>query len=160
MKKMTVVLAILLVLILIVGAIVIIPLFAQGKNSGGAETQTEYNHESPEENTEERNILPEVETEEIDGTITDTGSFTSSTDTGLELQVDWSIFTDAEGYEKVRLNVSLNCYNLYVSERYDGITIRLGDEKKFINSAEIDYTGSATSILIGSTVMKLPEEPV
>lgn len=160
MEKRSIVLIILLVLILVVGAIVVIPLFSGSEGSGGTETApATYSEAETREETEITNILPEVETQEIDGSVTATGAFESDTGTGLEVYVDWSVFNNSEGSRKVRLNVYLNCYNLYVSERYNGITIELGDETKSINSAQIDYTGSANSILIGSTIMDMPDAP-
>lgn len=159
MEKRRIILIILLVLILIVGAIVVIPLFSGSKGSGGTDTEpAAYSEAEMQEETEIINILPEVETQQIDGSVTATGAFESDTETGLEVHVDWSVFNNSEG-RKVRLDVYLNCYNLYVSERYNGITIRLGDETKSINSAQIDYTGSANSILIGSTIMDMPDDP-
>ncbi len=159
MKKRSIILVILLVLILVVGVIVAIPLFSESKGGGGTQTDPTHTEGEAQEETEATNILPEVETEAIDGSVTDTGSFESDTGTGLEVHVDWSVFDDSEGSRKVRVDIYLNCYNLYVSERYNGITIRLGDETKTINSAAIDYTGSAASILIGSTIMDMPDDP-
>lgn len=106
--------------------------------------------------TEGSNIVPDVEKESISGTATGSGSFTSSTGTGLDVKVDWQSFQDG-GDRKVRLDIYLNCCNLYVGARSGGITIKLGDTTKTLNSGEIDYTGSSTSILIGSIVMDLPE---
>lgn len=160
MKKTAVLLVILLILIVAVALVIIVPMLSGGRADGGPDAAPEQAAEQEQaEQTEITNILPEVEQENIDGTVTDSGSFVSSTGTGLEVLVDWSIFDDADGEHKVRLDVSLQCYNLYVSERYNGITIRLGDETKKINSAEIDYTGGKTSILIGSTVMDMPADP-
>ena len=107
--------------------------------------------------TEGSNILPEVQKKDIDGTVTGSGSFASSTGAELDVQVNWQAFKDSGGSRKVRLDISLNCCNIYVGARYDGLTITLGDTVKTLNTDAIEYTGSSTNILIGSIIMDLPE---
>lgn len=107
--------------------------------------------------TEGSNTLPDVEMKDIDGTVTGSGSFASSTGAMLDVQVNWQAFKDSGGNRKVRLDISLNCCNLYVGARYDGLTITLGDTVKTLNTDAIEYSGSSTNILIGSIIMDLPE---
>ena len=107
--------------------------------------------------TEGSNTLPDVEMKDIDGTVTGSGSFASSTGAMLDVQVNWQAFKDSGGNSKVRLDISLNCCNLYVGARYDGLTITLGDTVKTLNTDAIEYSGSSTNILIGSIIMDLPE---
>lgn len=111
----------------------------------------------PTEPTEGDNILPKVDKKHADGTVTATGSFASSTGASLDIQVDWQTFKDSNGNRKVCLDIYLNCHNLYVGSRNNGITITLGDTTKTLDTDTIDYTGSATTILIGSVIMDLPE---
>lgn len=111
----------------------------------------------PTEPTEGKNVLPNVDKKHTDGTVTATGSFASSTGASLDVQVDWQTFKDSGGNRKVCLDIYLNCHNLYVGSRYNGITVTLGDSTKTLDTDEIDYTGPATSILIGSVIMDLPE---
>lgn len=114
----------------------------------------------PTQPTEGGNVLPVVVKPDISGTVTSSGTFTSSTGAGLDVSVYWQAFKDASGNRKVRLDISLNCYNLYASSRYDGITITLGGVTKTLNTDAIEYTGSSTSILIGSTIMDLSDGSV
>ena len=107
--------------------------------------------------TEGSNTLPDVEMKDIDGTVSGSGSFASSTGAELDVQVNWQAFKDSGGSRKVRLDISLNCCNIYVGARYDGLTITLGDTVKTLNTDAIEYTGSSTNILIGSIIMDLPE---
>lgn len=111
----------------------------------------------PTEATEGKNTLPDVKKEHADGTVTGSGSFTSSTGASLDVQVNWQTFKDSNGNRKVCLDISLNCCNLYVGDRNNGLTITLGDTTKTLDTDAIDYTGSSTNILIGSIVMDMPE---
>lgn len=111
----------------------------------------------PTEPTEGENILPNVDKKHADGTVTATGSFASSTGASLDIQVDWQTFKTSGGDRKVCLDIYLNCHNLYVGSRNNGLTITLGGTTKTLDTDAIDYTGSATTILIGSVIMDLPE---
>lgn len=111
----------------------------------------------PTEPTEGDNILPDVDKKSVDGTVTGNGTFASSTGASLDIQVNWQTFKNSDTDRKVCLDIYLNCHNLYVGSRNNGITITLGDTTKTLDTDAIDYTGSATSILIGSVIMDLPE---
>lgn len=113
----------------------------------------------PETTTEEEN-LPEVTTAEIDGSVSNSGSFTSNTGSGIELKVEWKTFNDDDGALKVRLNISLSCYSIYVGSRYSGLEIDLGGSTRYLDTDAISYTGSGTTILIGSCVMDMPDSSV
>lgn len=113
----------------------------------------------PETTTEEEN-LPEVTTAEIEGSVSNSGGFTSNTGSGIELKVEWKTFNDDDGDLKVRLNISLSCYSIYVGSRYSGLEIDLGGSTKYLDTDAISYTGSGTTILIGSCVMDMPDSSV
>lgn len=128
--------------------------------SSTTQQQTTTTTEAEPETTEEEDEIPEVPTVGIDGSVSNSGSFASTTGSGLEVKVEWKTFNDDDGDLKVRLNVYLSCYSIYVGSRYSGLEIDLGGTTKYLNTDAISYTGSATSILIGSCVMDMPESSV
>lgn len=115
---------------------------------------TETEPETTEEPTEEPSTEPPVEAEH-------SGSFYSNTGTGVNLQVDWKTYRASDGRDMVRFTVSLNTYSLYVGERKNGLTIRMGDEKITLDTAAISLpSGTKTTVTLGQCEMELKDESV
>lgn len=116
------------------------------------ETTQEPSTEPP--STEEPSTEPPVQTEH-------SGSFYSNTGTGVNLQVDWKTYRASDGRDMVRFTVSLNTYSLYVGERKNGLTIRMGDEKLTLDTAAISLPGGTkTTVTLGQCEMELKDESV
>lgn len=128
------------------------------ETTSAPETTTQNNNNDNDDDDNSTTVLPDVDIVSIDGDVTNSGSFSSYTGTNLDVVVEWKTFTDSDGDLRVRLNVSLNCYNLYVGYRYSGITINLGGTTKYLDTEEISYTGGGTNILIGSCIMDMPSD--
>ncbi len=104
--------------------------------------------------TEPPSTEPPVQTEH-------SGSFYSNTGTGVNLQVDWKTYRASDGRDMVRFTVSLNTYSLYVGERKNGLTIRMGDEKLTLDTASISLPGGTkTTVTLGQCEMELKDESV
>lgn len=104
--------------------------------------------------TEPPSTEPPVQTEH-------SGSFYSNTGTGVNLQVDWKTYRASDGRDMVRFTVSLNTYSLYVGERKNGLTIRMGDEKITLDTASISLPGGTkTTVTLGQCEMELKDESV
>lgn len=117
-------------------------------------TETATEPETTEEPTEEPSTEPPVETDH-------SGSFYSNTGTGVNLQVDWKTYRASDGRDMVRFTVSLNTYSLYVGERKNGLTIRMGDEKVTLDTASISLPGGTkTTVALGQCEMELKDESV
>lgn len=121
------------------------------------ETTQEHSTEEPsteEPSTEPPSTEPPVQTEH-------SGSFYSNTGTGVNLQVDWKTYRASDGRDMVRFTVSLNTYSLYVGERKNGLTIRMGDEKLTLDTASISLPGGTkTTVTLGQCEMELKDESV
>ena len=121
------------------------------------ETTQEPSTEEPsteEPSTEPPLTEPPVQTEH-------SGSFYSNTGTGVNLQVDWKTYRASDGRDMVRFTVSLNTYSLYVGERKNGLTIRMGDEKLTLDTASISLPGGTkTTVTLGQCEMELKDESV
>lgn len=121
------------------------------------ETTQEPSTEEPsteEPSTEPPSTEPPVQTEH-------SGSFYSNTGTGVNLQVDWKTYRASDGRDMVRFTVSLNTYSLYVGERKNGLTIRMGDEKLTLDTAAISLPGGTkTTVTLGQCEMELKDESV
>ncbi len=121
------------------------------------ETTQEPSTEEPsteEPSTEPPSTEPPVQTEH-------SGSFYSNTGTGVNLQVDWKTYRASDGRDMVRFTVSLNTYSLYVGERKNGLTIRMGDEKLTLDTASISLPGGTkTTVTLGQCEMELKDESV
>ena len=126
----------------------------------GAEPATEATEENTTELTEETTQATEEtsqETTPITGEVGNSGRFTSDTGTGLELLVDWTTYTDENGTDMVRFDVSIESYSIYVGSRVNGLVVTLGGETKKLNTGEIAYASGPKKIfLLGSCTMKLP----
>lgn len=124
------------------------------------EPAAETTGEKPTEQTEETTEAAEEtsqETTPITGEVGNSGRFTSDTGTGLELLVDWTSYTDENGTDMVRLDVSIESYSIYVGSRVNGLVVTLGGETKKLNTGEIIYTtGPRKTFLLGSCTMELP----
>ena len=110
--------------------------------------------ETTTEPTEPPTTEPPVETN-------NSGSFYSNTGTGVNLQVDWKTYRASDGRDMVRFTVALNTYSLYVGDRKNGLTIRLGDETVRLDTAAISLpSGTKTTVTLGQCEMELKDETV
>ena len=117
-------------------------------------TETTQEPSTEEPSTEPPSTEPSVQTEH-------SGSFYSNTGTGVNLQVDWKTYRASDGRDMVRFTVSLNTYSLYVGERKNGLTIRMGDEKITLDTASISLPGGTkTTVTLGQCEMELKDESV
>lgn len=117
-------------------------------------TETTQEPSTEEPSTEPPSTEPPVQTEH-------SGSFYSNTGTGVNLQVDWKTYRASDGRDMVRFTVSLNTYSLYVGERKNGLTIRMGDEKLTLDTASISLPGGTkTTVTLGQCEMELKDESV
>ena len=117
-------------------------------------TETTQEPSTEEPSTEPPSTEPPVQTEH-------SGSFYSNTGTGVNLQVDWKTYRASDGRDMVRFTVSLNTYSLYVGERKNGLTIRMGDEKVTLDTASISLPGGTkTTVTLGQCEMELKDESV
>ena len=117
-------------------------------------TETTQEPSTEEPSTEPPSTEPPVQTEH-------SGSFYSNTGTGVNLQVDWKTYRASDGRDMVRFTVSLNTYSLYVGERKNGLTIRMGDEKLTLDTASISLPGGTkTTVPLGQCEMELKDESV
>lgn len=127
------------------------------------EPATETTREEPTELTEEMTELTEETTEETTqettppaGEAGNSGHFTSDTGTGLELLVDWTTYTDENGTDMVRFDISIESYSIYVGSRVNGLVVTLGGETKKLNTGEIAYASGPKKIfLLGSCTMDM-----
>lgn len=124
------------------------------------EPATEATREETTEPTEETTEATEETTQETTppaGEAGNNGRFTSDTGTGLELLVDWTTYTDENGTDMVRFDISIESYSIYVGSRVNGIVITMGGQTKKLDSGEIIYTtGPKKTFLLGSCTMELP----
>lgn len=124
------------------------------------EPATEPTKEETTELTEETTEATEETSQETTQPAGETGSsgrFASNTGTGLELLVDWTTYTDDNGTDMVRFDVSIESYSIYVGSRVNGLVITLGGETKKLNTGEIIYeSGPKKTFLLGSCTMELP----
>lgn len=130
------------------------------------EPATETTREEPTELTEEMTELTEETTEETTqettppaGEAGNSGHFTSDTGTGLELLVDWTTYTDENGTDMVRFDISIESYSIYVGSRINGIVITMDGRTKKLDSGEITYaSGPKKTFLLGSCTMEMLSE--
>ncbi len=123
------------------------------------EPATEAIQEETTELTEETTEATEETTQETTppaGEAGNSGRFTSNTGTGLELLVDWSTYTNENGTDMVRFDISIESYSIYVGSRVNGIVITMGGQTKKLDSGEITYaSGPKKTFLLGSCTMEL-----
>lgn len=124
------------------------------------EPTIESTKEETTELTEETTEATEQTSQETTPSAGETGSsgrFASDTGTGLELLVDWTTYTDDNGMDMVRFDVSIESYSIYVGSRVNGLVITLGGETKKLNTGELIYeSGPKKTFLLGSCTMELP----
>ena len=128
------------------------------------EPATEATREGTTELTEETTQATEETTQETTqettppaGEAGNSGRFSSNTGTGLELLVDWTTYTDENGTDMVRFDISIESYSIYVGSRVNGIVVTMGGQTKKLDSGEIIYTtGPKKTFLLGSCTMELP----
>ena len=124
------------------------------------EPATEATREETTELTQETTEATEETSQETTlpaGEAGNSGRFTSNTGTGLELLVDWTTYTDENGTDMVRFDISIESYSIYVGSRVNGIVIKLGGQTKKLDSGEITYaSGPKKTFLLGSCTMELP----
>lgn len=123
---------------------------------------TEATREQPTEQTEETTQETEETTQETTlpvGEVGNSGRFTSNTGTGLELLVDWTVYTDENGTDMVRFDISIESYSISVGSRINGIVITMDGQTKKLDSGEITYaTGPKKTFLLGSCTMEMTSE--
>ena len=123
------------------------------------EPATETTREEPTELTEETTEATEETTQETTppaGEAGNSGHFTSDTGTGLELLVDWTTYTDENGTDMVRFDISIESYSIYVGSRINGIVITMDGRTKKLDSGEITYASGPKKIfLLGSCTMDM-----
>ena len=129
------------------------------EKSAGTEPVTEATEEKPTELTEETTQATEETSQEtmpITGEVGKSGRFTSDTGTGLELLVDWTTYTDENGTDMVRFDISIESYSIYVGSRINGLVITMDGRTKKLDSGEITYaSGPKKTFLLGSCTMEM-----
>ena len=132
------------------------------EKSAGTEPVTEATEEKPTELTEETTQATEETSQEtmpITGEVGNSGRFTSDTGTGLELLVDWTTYTDENGTDMVRFDISIESYSIYVGSRINGLVITMDGRTKKLDSGEITYaSGPKKTFLLGSCTMEMLSE--
>ena len=132
------------------------------EKSAGTEPVTEATEEKPTELTEETTQATEETSQEtmpITGEVGKSGRFTSDTGTGLELLVDWTTYTDENGTDMVRFDISIESYSIYVGSRINGLVITMDGRTKKLDSGEITYaSGPKKTFLLGSCTMEMLSE--
>ncbi len=91
----------------------------------------------------------------IDGEKTNSGQFTSSTGTGLELIVDWTTYASSDGTKMVRFDVSISSFSINVGSRMDGVHITMDGVTKSFDSADVTWSGGKTTHLLASCTMEM-----
>ena len=86
---------------------------------------------------------------------TNSGQFTSSTGTGLELVVDWKTYTSSDGTKMVRFDVSITCFSINVGSRLDGLHITMDGVTKSFDSVDVTSSGGKNTFLLGSCAMEM-----
>ena len=123
------------------------------------EPATETTREETTELTEETTQATEETSQEtmpITGEAGNSGRFTSDTGTGLELLVDWTTYTDENGTDMVRFDISIESYSIYVGSRINGLVITMDGRTKKLDSGEITYaSGPKKTFLLGSCTMDM-----
>ena len=123
------------------------------------EPATETTREETTELTEETTQATEETSQEtmpITGEAGNSGRFTSDTGTGLELLVDWTTYTDENGTDMVRFDISIESYSIYVGSRINGLVITMDGRTKKLDSGEITYaSGPKKTFLLGSCTMEM-----
>ena len=129
------------------------------EKSAGTEPVTEATEEKPTELTEETTQATEETSQQtmpITGEAGNSGRFTSDTGTGLELLVDWTTYTDENGTDMVRFDISIESYSIYVGSRINGLVITMDGRTKKLDSGEITYaSGPKKTFLLGSCTMEM-----
>jgi len=98
---------------------------------------------------------PTETTAPIDGDKTNSGQFTSSTGTGLELIVDWTTYASSDGTKMVRFDVSISSFSINVGSRMDGVHITMDGVTKSFDSADVTWSGGKTTHLLASCTMEM-----
>lgn len=121
------------------------------------ETEATEQTEPPAPVTEatEATEKPTETTAPIDGETTNSGQFTSSTGTGLELIVDWKTYTSSDGTKMVRFDVSISSFTINVGPRMDGIHITMDGVTKSFDSADVTWSGGKATNLLASCTMEM-----
>lgn len=98
---------------------------------------------------------PTETTAPVDVEATNSGQFTSSTGTGLELVVDWKTYTSSDGTKMVRFDVSISCLGIHVGSRMDGLHITMDGVTKSFDCDGADADGGRNTFLLGSCAMEM-----
>lgn len=118
-------------------------------------TEAPTETDAPATEATEATEAPTETAEPIDGDKTNSGQFTSSTGTGLELIVDWTTYASSDGTKMVRFDVSISSFTINVGPRIDGIHITMDGMTKSFDSADVTWSGSRTTHLIASCTMEM-----
>lgn len=121
------------------------------------ETEATELTEPPAPETEATETTEEpTETEApVDVDATNSGQFTSSTGTALDLVVDWKTYTSSDGTKMVRFDVSIKCLGIHVGSRIDGIHITMDGVTKSFDCDGADADGGHNTFLLGSCAMEM-----
>lgn len=79
-------------------------------------------------------------------TVSASGSFSSDTETYLNLQVDWSAYNTDSGAVMLKVEVSAVSYSFYTSALYNSIEVTVNGTTYYANSPEVAYDGSELKI--------------
>lgn len=98
---------------------------------------------------------PTETTAPVDVDATNSGQFTSSTGTGLELVVDWKTYSSSDGTKMVRFDVSIKCLGIHVGSRMDGLHITMDGVTKSFDCDGADANGGNNTFPLGSFAMEM-----
>ncbi len=70
------------------------------------------------------------------------GSFSSDTGVGLNLQADWSARTVSSSQVEVTVSVSINSYSLHLAAMPGAVNLSLGGQYVSLDGPSVDYDGS------------------
>lgn len=80
-------------------------------------------------------------TEEPVQNISASGSFSSDTGTGLNIQVDWNAYNAEDGSVRLSVDISASHYSFFTSSLYNALEVTIGGDTYYANSAEVSYDG-------------------
>lgn len=69
------------------------------------------------------------------------GSFSSHTDTGMNIVLDWQAYSSSEGVITIETSLYVESYTINVGKIYNGATVTVNGESYTIDSPEVKYEG-------------------
>lgn len=69
------------------------------------------------------------------------GSFSSNTNVGLDLVVDWAAGASGEGAAKVTFSIKLNSYSLYTTSQIGSLVLTVGSDTYYFDTPAVSYDG-------------------